>query len=79
MGSALFNAFELVPRRHPERNTSRIDYNLLAIILPSSLYGSIIGAIVNKLIPPIVADVVIILLFAYFSYNFYNKMWKIIK
>lgn len=79
VGSALFNAFELVPKRHPSRNTSLIDYNLLTIILPSSLYGSMIGALVNRLIPPIVADVCIIFLFGFFSYKFFMKVKDLIK
>ena len=44
-GTALYNFFLLMFRRHPTKNTSLVDYNIVMILIPSVLYGSTIGTI----------------------------------
>lgn len=72
-GTALFNIFDLIFKRHPSRNTSLIDYNVVLIIIPNILFGSTIGSLVNKFIPPIVADSIIIPIMIGFSVKFYLR------
>ena len=52
---------------------------MVALIIPNSLYGSMIGALINKLIPPIIADVCIIVLLSFFSTKFFLKLKGIIE
>ena len=66
-------------RRHPSKNTSLVDYNIVAIIIPNVLYGSTIGSIVNELLPPIIADACILVLLIFFSYKFFLKLKEVIK
>lgn len=72
-GTALFNFFDLIFKRHPTKNTSLIDYNIVLIIIPNILFGSTIGSLVNKFIPPIVADSIIIPMMIGFSIKFFLR------
>ena len=47
LGTALYNFINLIMRRHPSRNTSLVDYNIVSILIPNVLYGSTVGSIVN--------------------------------
>lgn len=76
VGTALFNFINLIPRRHPQKNTSAVDFNIVMLIIPSVLYGSTIGALVNKFIPPIVADCLIILILGGYSIKFFMKFYN---
>jgi uncharacterized membrane protein YfcA len=55
LGTALYNFIRLVFKRHPSKDTSLVDYNIVAIIIPNVLFGSTIGSMFNRFIPPIVA------------------------
>lgn len=72
-GTALYNFFYLIFRRHPSKNTSLVDYNVVLIIVPNILFGSTIGSLVNKFIPPIVADCIIIPIMIGFAIKFFNR------
>jgi uncharacterized membrane protein YfcA len=76
LGTALFNYFALIFRRHPKKDTSSVDYNIVMIIIPNVLYGSTIGSLINDFMPPIVADVLITLLLIAFSVKFFKKFTK---
>lgn len=77
-GTALFNFFDLIFKRNPNRNTSLVDYNIVLIIIPNILFGSTVGSLVNKFIPPIVADSIIIPMMIGFSIKFFLR-WKNLK
>lgn len=76
VGTALFNFINLIFRRHPSKPTSVVDYNIVMIIIPSVLYGSTIGALTNKFVPPIIADSLIILILASFSVKFFLRFYN---
>ena len=79
LGTALYNFINLIMRRHPSKNTSLVDYNIVMIIIPNVLYGSTIGSLINNFIPPIVADCLIIVLLTLFSVKFFLKVKALIK
>lgn len=79
LGTALYNFINLIMRRHPSKNTSLVDYNIVMIIIPNVLYGSTIGSLINNFIPPIVADCLIIVLLSLFSVKFFLKVKALIK
>ena len=60
-------------RRHPTKNTSLVDYNIVMILIPSVLYGSTIGTILNDILPPVVANILITILLGAFSIKFFIK------
>lgn len=76
IGTSLFNYITLIFRRHPRKDTTLVDYNIVTIIIPSVLYGSTIGALVNKFIPPIAADVIIMIILGAFSVKFFNRFYN---
>jgi uncharacterized membrane protein YfcA len=76
VGTALFNFITLIFRRHPSKPTSIVDYNIVMIIIPSVLYGSTMGALVNKFIPPIIADMLIIFILGAFSVKFFLRYYS---
>jgi uncharacterized membrane protein YfcA len=78
-GTALYNFFDLIFKRHPTKNTSLIDYNIVLIIIPNILFGSTLGSLVNKFIPPIVADSIILPIFIGFSIKFFLRLRNYLK
>lgn len=72
-GTALFNFFNLIPKRHPTKNTSLVDYNIVMVLIPNILYGSTIGALVNFFIPQIASDAIVMPLLAAFSIKFFFR------
>ena len=72
-GTALFNFFDLIFKRHPTKNTTLIDYNVVLLLIPNIILGSTIGALVNNFIPPIVADSILIVLMILFSIKFFFR------
>jgi uncharacterized membrane protein YfcA len=43
-GAALPNVLTVIFKRHPKRNTSLIDYDIILVIIPCSLLGSTLGS-----------------------------------
>jgi uncharacterized membrane protein YfcA len=74
LGTALFNFFRLIFKRHPSKPTSLVDYNIVAMLIPNVLFGSTIGTLLNSFIPPIVAQSLTVVLLIYFSYKFGTKL-----
>lgn len=66
-------------RRHPTKNTSLVDYNIVLMVIPSVLFGSTIGTILNDILPPVVANVLITILLALFSIRFFCKLKTLIE
>lgn len=72
-GTALYNFFNLIPKRHPSKNTSLIDYNIVIVLIPNILFGSTIGALINKFMPPIVSDALILPIMMGYSLKFFLR------
>ena len=79
LGTALYNVIRLVLKRHPYKETSIVDYNIVIIIIPCVLYGSTIGSLVNNYMPPIVADCLIVTLLTLFSTKFFIRLKGLIQ
>ena len=77
LGAALYNFIFLIFKRHPSKDTSLVDYSIVSIIIPNVLYGSMVGASITRLIPPIVADTLITALLVFFCFKFVNKIKKL--
>ena len=48
------------------------------IIIPSVLFGSTVGTILNDILPPVVANILITILLAMFSIKFFCKLRSLI-
>lgn len=73
-GTALPNFFNIILKRHPRKNSSLVDYNIVYILIPCCLLGSTLGAFIENFIPQIVQDILVVLFFAYFAFNFWKKL-----
>ena len=78
-GAALYNFLLLMFRKHPTKNTTLVDYNIVLIIIPSVLYGSTIGTLLNDVLPPLIANILITLLLGGFSIKFFMKFCDLMK
>lgn len=76
-GTGLINFFLLIPKRHPTRNTSLVDFNVIVVLIPNVLIGSTLGSLANNFIPAIAADVCIFLIFFGFCFKFYFVLKRI--
>lgn len=72
-GGALANFVLLIFRRHPYRNTSLVDFNVVYIVVPGLLLGTSIGVVLNKLLNDLTQDIMMIIICTYFSYVFIRK------
>jgi len=45
--------------RHPEKNTTHIDYGLVIVMLPLALMGSFIGVFVNLMLPSVILSIML--------------------
>lgn len=59
-GANFSNFFMLVPQRHPTLDRPVIDYDIALILLPTSLFGSALGSMLNKILPDLFLMIVII-------------------
>jgi uncharacterized membrane protein YfcA len=46
-------------QKHPEKDTTSIDYGLATVMLPTVLLGSFLGALVLILVPPLILQVLL--------------------
>lgn len=52
-GANFSNFFLLIPQRHPEIDKPIIDYDIALILMPTVLFGSAIGSMLNTILPDI--------------------------
>jgi uncharacterized membrane protein YfcA len=72
-GTAFTNFFMIIFKRHPKIETSLVNYSIVYILIPSCLFGSTLGTLVQNFIPQAVQDLLIVLVFSYFTYKFFIK------
>lgn len=58
LGANFANFFMLIIQRHPELNKPIIDYDIALILLPTNLFGSALGSMLNKMLPDILLIIV---------------------
>ena len=79
LGTAIYNVVRLVKMKHPSKDTSLVDYNIVMVVIPNVLYGSTLGSLINNFMPPIVADCLIFGLLVAFSVKFWLKLKQLKK
>ena len=62
-GASLANFIQLIPKRHPTRPTSLVDFNIVLLLIPCVSFGSTLGSIVVKFIPLLYQDIILFVLF----------------
>ena len=72
-GGALANFILLIFRRHPYRNTSLVDFNLVFIVIPAMLIGTTVGVVVSRLLNDLTQDIMLVIVCFYFALVFIKK------
>jgi hypothetical protein len=75
-GAGLANLIQIIPKRNPIKDTSLIDYHIVKILIPSSIYGSTLGVIILQLIPEIAQDLILMTVFSFFTYWFLKQYFQ---
>lgn len=76
VGSALPNFISVILKQHPNGKTSLVNYPLLEVIIPCSLLGSTLGAITEEFLPKAAQLSLLVVVFSYFTFNFWAKFKK---
>ena len=72
-GASLANFIQLIPKRHPTRPTSLVDYNIVLLLIPCVSFGSTIGSILVKFIPLLYQDIILFIMFVLLTLFFFFK------
>lgn len=72
-GGAFANFMLLIFRRHPYRNTSLVDFNVVYIVIPGLLLGTSLGVVLSKLLNSLTQDILLVIVCGYFAYVFIKK------
>jgi uncharacterized membrane protein YfcA len=72
-GASLANFIQLIPKKHPTRATSLVDYNIVLLLIPGVSFGSTLGAIVVRFIPLLYQDVILFVVFIFLTLFFFLK------
>jgi len=51
LGSAIINTIFNLPQRHPKANRPLVDWDLILAMEPLTIFGAVVGAYVNKVLP----------------------------
>jgi uncharacterized membrane protein YfcA len=74
VGTAIPNFISVILKKHPNQQTSLVNYKLLLIIIPCCLLGSTVGSLGQTLIPKIGQLTLLVLVFLYFAVGFIQKL-----
>lgn len=53
--------------KHPEKNSTHIDYGIVIVMLPLVILGSFIGVLINIIFPPLYLSVMLVFLLTLLS------------
>lgn len=72
-GASFANFLQLIPKRHPTRKTSLVDYNIVLLLIPCVSFGSTLGSILVKFIPLLYQDIILFVVFILLTAFFFIK------
>lgn len=78
-GGAIANTILNAPKRHPLADRPLVDWDLLLVMEPLTIGGSLIGAFLNKLLPENLLVIMLVLLLGFTANNTLTKAMKMYK
>ncbi|KAL7480515.1 hypothetical protein ACHAW6_006205 [Cyclotella cf. meneghiniana] len=75
-GGAIANMFVNVKKRHPGADRPLIDWELVLAMQPPCLFGVLIGANLNKVLPEKVVAVMLVILLTFTAYSTFKKAFS---
>lgn len=76
-GGALANTAANVRKRHPQLDRSLIDWDLILIMEPLTIFGAVFGSLLSKVLPNILLTVMLVLILAYMGQRTLKKGLKL--
>lgn len=73
-GASMANFILLIPKRHPSKDTSLVDYNIVLLLIPCVCLGSTLGVILVAIIPLLYQDIILFIVLLLFFIYFINKV-----
>jgi uncharacterized membrane protein YfcA len=64
-------------QKHPEKDATIVNYNLVAIMMPMVLIGSFVGVMISNLLPEAVLTIILVLLLFYLTYDSFSKAFEL--
>jgi len=78
-GGAIANMILNVQKRHPLADRPLIDWDLILVMEPLTIAGSLMGAFLNKILPEQFLTFMLVLLLSFTAYNTLKKAFKMYK
>uniref|UniRef100_A0A7S1AV26 Uncharacterized protein n=1 Tax=Noctiluca scintillans TaxID=2966 RepID=A0A7S1AV26_NOCSC len=78
-GGAIANTWLNAPKKHPQRNLPLIDWDLVVIMEPLTIFGAVFGSLLSKVLPNIFLTLSLVLLLGYTGHRTMKKgvlMWN---
>lgn len=70
------NTLSAAHRRHPLADRPLIDFNLVMIFEPTTMAGAVVGAYINKITPPVVVTILLVLVLSMMAQRTLAKGFK---
>jgi len=79
LGGSIANTVLNARKRHPELDRGLIDWDLILIMEPLTIFGAVLGSLISKVVPNIALTVALVLILAYMGNRTFRKglkMWR---
>lgn len=79
LGGSIANTMLNCRRRHPQLDRSLIDWDLIIIMEPTTIFGAVFGSLMSKVTPNIILTTLLSLILAFMAHRTIGKgfdMWK---
>lgn len=76
-GASMSNFIQLIPKRHPDKDTSLVDYHLVLILIPCVCFGTTLGVIIVQFMSLFAQDVLLLTVFIIFTIFFGYKLSRL--
>eukprot|EP00956_Cyclotella_meneghiniana_P013962 scaffold20560_cov33-Cyclotella_meneghiniana.AAC.1 len=76
--AAFANTWWNVKRRHPSADRPLIDWDLILVMEPPTLFGALVGANLNKVLSETIIAVMLVVLLSFTAQNTFKKAFKIV-
>lgn len=67
-GGSIANTVLNARKRHPELDRGLIDWDLILIMEPLTIFGAVLGSLISKVVPNIALTVALVLILAYMGH-----------
>jgi uncharacterized membrane protein YfcA len=78
LGGAIANVYFASRKRHPYADKPLVAWDLILLFEPLVIFGSVLGSFANKLLPDVVLEVILVLLYGALSYQTLTRAFGLV-